>query len=105
CRAWVVASPGVRCWLACSRPPHFVPHAASVPIQKEYSMKIAFVFPGQGSQSVGMLDAWADNAAVQRTLEQASASLGQDLHSLIANGPAEDLNLTTNTQPVMLAAA
>ncbi len=68
-------------------------------------MKIAFVFPGQGSQSVGMLDAWADNAAVQRTLEQASASLGQDLHSLIANGPAEDLNLTTNTQPVMLAAA
>lgn len=68
-------------------------------------MKIAFVFPGQGSQSVGMLDAWADNAAVRRTLEQASASLGQDLASLIANGPAEDLNLTTNTQPVMLAAA
>jgi len=52
-----------------------------------------------------MLDAWADNAAVRRTLEQASASLGQDLASLIANGPAEDLNLTTNTQPVMLAAA
>jgi len=68
-------------------------------------MKIAFVFPGQGSQSVGMLDAWADNDAVRQTLEQASAALGQDLAALIAQGPAEDLNLTTNTQPVMLAAA
>lgn len=68
-------------------------------------MKFAFVFPGQGSQSVGMLDAWADNAAVQRTLEQAGAALGQNLAGLIAQGPAEDLNLTTNTQPVMLTAA
>lgn len=68
-------------------------------------MKIAFVFPGQGSQSVGMLDAWADNAALRRTLEQAGAALGQDLSTLIAQGPADDLNLTTNTQPVMLAAA
>src|SRR5690606_21251354 len=105
CRVWAAVSPGGRCWRACSRLPHFVPHAASVPLLEEDSMKIAFVFPGQGSQSVGMLDAWADNAAVRRTLEQASASLGQDLASLIANGPAEDLNLTTNTQPVMLAAA
>lgn len=68
-------------------------------------MKIAFVFPGQGSQSVGMLDAWAGNAAVARVLERASAALGQDLGALIAQGPAEELNLTTNTQPAMLASA
>ncbi|HUG56912.1 MAG TPA: ACP S-malonyltransferase [Candidimonas sp.] len=68
-------------------------------------MKIAFVFPGQGSQSVGMLDAWSDNAAVKNTLLQASGALGQDLAALIATGPAEELNLTTNTQPVMLTAA
>ncbi|MGB6105958.1 MAG: ACP S-malonyltransferase [Pusillimonas sp.] len=68
-------------------------------------MKIAFVFPGQGSQSVGMLDAWAGNVAVQRVLGQASGALGQDLGALIASGPAEELNLTTNTQPAMLAAA
>lgn len=68
-------------------------------------MKIAFVFPGQGSQSVGMLDAWSDNQVVQDTVAQASAALGQDIAALIATGPAEDLNLTTNTQPVMLTAA
>lgn len=68
-------------------------------------MKIAFVFPGQGSQSVGMLDAWAGDATVADTLAQASAALGQDLAGLIAGGPAEQLNLTTNTQPVMLASA
>jgi [acyl-carrier-protein] S-malonyltransferase len=68
-------------------------------------MKIAFVFPGQGSQSVGMLDAWADNDAVQQTVAEASAALGQDLATLMRVGPAEQLNLTTNTQPVMLAAA
>ncbi len=68
-------------------------------------MKIAFVFPGQGSQSVGMLDAWSDNATVKNTLTQASDALGQDLAGLIAQGPSEELNLTTNTQPVMLTAA
>jgi len=66
--------------------------------------KIAFVFPGQGSQSVGMLDAWGDNPAVADTLARAGQALGQDLAGLIASGPAEQLNLTTNTQPAMLAA-
>lgn len=65
----------------------------------------AFVFPGQGSQSVGMLDAWGDHPAVRLTLEEASAALGEDLGRLIHQGPAEALGLTTNTQPVMLTAA
>jgi [acyl-carrier-protein] S-malonyltransferase len=64
----------------------------------------AMVFPGQGSQSVGMLAAWAEHPEVQRTLQQANDALGEDLAALIANGPAEALALTTNTQPVMLAA-
>lgn len=67
-------------------------------------MKIAFVFPGQGSQAVGMLDAWADVAAVTDTVARASQALGQDLGALIAQGPTEQLNLTTNTQPAMLTA-
>ena len=64
----------------------------------------AFVFPGQGSQSVGMLDAWGDHAAVRKTLEEASAALGEDIGRLIHEGPKEQLDLTTNTQPVMLTA-
>jgi [acyl-carrier-protein] S-malonyltransferase len=68
-------------------------------------MKFAFVFPGQGSQSVGMLNAFGDHPVVRETLQEASDALGQDLGKLIAEGPAEDLNLTTNTQPVMLTAA
>ena len=64
----------------------------------------AFVFPGQGSQSVGMLDAWGDHPVVAQTLAEASEALGQDLSSLIKNGPKEALALTTNTQPVMLVA-
>jgi [acyl-carrier-protein] S-malonyltransferase len=65
----------------------------------------AFVFPGQGSQSVGMLDAWGDHPAVKDTLDEASAALGEDLGRLIHEGPKEALELTTNTQPVMLASA
>ncbi|MDB5834297.1 MAG: S-malonyltransferase [Caballeronia sp.] len=68
-------------------------------------MKFAFVFPGQGSQSVGMLNAFADHAVVRETVQQASDALGQDLGKLIAEGPVEELGLTTNTQPVMLTAA
>ena len=65
----------------------------------------AFVFPGQGSQSVGMLDAWGDHPAVKRTLQEASVALGEDIGRLIREGPKEALELTTNTQPVMLTAA
>jgi [acyl-carrier-protein] S-malonyltransferase len=65
----------------------------------------AFVFPGQGSQTVGMLDAWGDHPAVRDTLAEASDALGADIGHLIHEGPKEQLDLTTNTQPVMLAAA
>src|SRR5829696_213487 len=64
----------------------------------------AFVFPGQGSQSVGMLDAWGDQPEVRAALAEASDALGEDLGKLIKDGPKEALALTTNTQPVMLVA-
>lgn len=64
----------------------------------------AIVFPGQGSQSVGMLDAWGDHAVVRQTLIEASDALDQDIGQLIKDGPKEALALTTNTQPVMLVA-
>ena len=67
-------------------------------------MKLAMVFPGQGSQSVGMMQAYGDVAAVREVLDEASDALGQDLGRLIAEGPAEQLNQTVNTQPVMLTA-
>jgi len=67
-------------------------------------MKIAFVFPGQGSQSVGMLDAFGADPEVQSVLATANEALGEDLATLIARGPAEALGLTVNTQPAMLAA-
>ena len=64
----------------------------------------AFVFPGQGSQSVGMLDAWGDHPVVAQTLLEASDALNQDVGRLIKEGSKEELALTTNTQPVMLVA-
>ncbi len=67
--------------------------------------KFAFVFPGQGSQAVGMLNGFADNKVVQDTLAEASDALGFDLGKMIAEGPKEDLDLTTNTQPVMLTSS
>jgi [acyl-carrier-protein] S-malonyltransferase len=66
--------------------------------------KFAFVFPGQGSQSVGMLSGWGAHPVVAETLKEASEALGEDLGTLIQDGPKEALALTTNTQPVMLVA-
>jgi [acyl-carrier-protein] S-malonyltransferase len=67
--------------------------------------RFAFVFPGQGSQAIGMLDGFAGNPVVAETIAEASDALGFDLGKLIAEGPKEELDLTTNTQPVMLTAA
>ena len=64
----------------------------------------AFVFPGQGSQSVGMLDAWGDHPVVREVVHEASEALGENIGQLIKDGPKEALALTTNTQPVMLVA-
>ncbi|MDR3454808.1 MAG: ACP S-malonyltransferase [Rhodoferax sp.] len=64
----------------------------------------AIVFPGQGSQSVGMLGAWGDHPVVAQTLQEASDALHEDMARLIQEGPKEALALTTNTQPVMLVA-
>jgi [acyl-carrier-protein] S-malonyltransferase len=67
--------------------------------------KFAFLFTGQGSQAVGMLNGFAGNPVVEQTVAEASDALGQDVKRLIAEGPKEELDLTTNTQPVMLTAA
>lgn len=67
-------------------------------------MTFAFVFPGQGSQSVGMMAAYGDAAVVRATFDEASATLGDDLWAMVADGPAETLTQTVNTQPVMLTA-
>ena len=64
----------------------------------------AVVFPGQGSQTVAMLDAWGDHPVVRQTLVEASDALGEDMARLIREGPKEQLDLTTNTHPVMLTA-
>ncbi len=67
-------------------------------------MSFAFAFPGQGSQSVGMMSAYGDAAVVRATFDEGSAALGDDLWALVAEGPAEALTQTVNTQPVMLTA-
>lgn len=67
-------------------------------------MSFAFVFPGQGSQSVGMMAPYGDSAVVRATFDEASAALGDDLWQMVAEGPAEVLTQTVNTQPVMLTA-
>jgi [acyl-carrier-protein] S-malonyltransferase len=67
-------------------------------------MNIAFVFPGQGSQSVGMMKSFAQLPGVRDTFSEASDAIGQDLWKLVDEGPVEELNLTINTQPVMLTA-
>jgi [acyl-carrier-protein] S-malonyltransferase len=66
--------------------------------------KFAFVFPGQGSQAIAMMDGFAGNPVVAQTIAEASDALGFDLGKLMAEGPKEELDLTTNTQPVMLTA-
>ena len=67
-------------------------------------MSFAFVFPGQGSQSVGMMAPYGDAAVVRETFGEASDALGDDLWAMVADGPAEALTQTVNTQPVMLTA-
>lgn len=67
-------------------------------------MKFALVFPGQGSQSLGMMAAYGDAPVVRATFDEASAALGRDLWQLVSEGPAEALNQTVNTQPLMLTA-
>ncbi len=68
--------------------------------------KIAIVFPGQGSQSVGMLgDLSSSYPQIQQTFDEASQALGRDLWALAQNGPAEDINQTQNTQPLILTAS
>lgn len=67
-------------------------------------MTLAFVFPGQGSQSVGMMNAFADLPEVGQTFDEASSALGFDLWKMVTEGPESDLNQTINTQPAVLAA-
>jgi [acyl-carrier-protein] S-malonyltransferase len=66
--------------------------------------RFAFVFPGQGSQAVGMFAAFADTKSVRAVFDEASDVLAQDLWQLVLEGPAEALNATVNTQPIMLTA-
>ncbi len=67
-------------------------------------MRFALVFPGQGSQAQGMMAAYGESAVIRATFDEASGALGRDLWQLVSEGPAEALNQTVNTQPLMLTA-
>ena len=67
-------------------------------------MAFALVFPGQGSQSVGMMSGYGDSTVIRDTFAEASDALGEDLWAMVCDGPAERLALTVNTQPLMLTA-
>ena len=67
-------------------------------------MKFALVFPGQGSQSLGMMNAYGDSSVIRQTFAEASDALGRDLWQLVCQGPSDALNQTVNTQPLMLTA-
>lgn len=82
----------------------FLPYLSVLKFFENIQMKTAFLFPGQGSQSVGMMNGLGQYPEVRQTFDEASAALGEDLWKLVTEGPAELLNQTTNTQPVMLAA-
>ena len=68
-------------------------------------MSFAFVFPGQGSQSIGMMNGWTDLAVVKATFDEASGILGDDMWAMATEGPLEAINATVNTQPLMLTAS
>ncbi len=67
-------------------------------------MKLAFVFPGQGAQAVGMMNSFAENIVVREAFAEASEAIGQDLWTLVEQGPDTELARTVNTQPVLLTA-
>ena len=67
-------------------------------------MKLAFVFPGQGSQQIGMMDDFVTDAGIRATFDEASGALGEDLWALASSGSSDAINLTRNTQPLMLTA-
>lgn len=95
-----------RCvWLAMLAPWRFSPNRTCLPMSSS-SASLAFVFPGQGSQSLGMLaELAAAHAEVQTTFDEASQGAGIDLWKLSQQGPEEQLNSTENTQPALLAAS
>src|SRR4030095_15292509 len=103
---WAHRQRPARAPAGCRRRIHLGLGAGSILKSGEHaSMKIAFVFPGQGSQSVARLASFPGDPVVAKVVQRASDALGQDLGRLMAEGPAEELGLTVNTQPCMLRAA